>query len=74
MDIPEAIARNKEWQFKHSHMAATEGFKALPLYTAIQLGIEALERQTRLFEMVSKGETIENIIQYICEPLPSETE
>ena len=44
------------------------------LAKAIQLGIEALERQTKLFNMISKGEAIENIIQLICEPLPSEDE
>jgi len=73
MILEEAIERNKV--IKQKLIANTNPkLTDIDWAGALQLGIEALERQANLFNMVSRGEAIENIIQLICEPLPSETE
>lgn len=64
MLLDEAIEQNKQWLKEHPHLGAAKGFKALPPYEAIQLGIEALEEIKRARD---------NGYRFLAVKLPSET-
>lgn len=45
MTLEDAIEQNEQWLKEHRHLGAVNEFKALPLYEAIKLGLEALKRE-----------------------------
>ena len=73
--LDEAIEQNKQWLKEHPHLGAVNGYKALPPYEAIQLGIEGLEiiNQIRLLAGFGTNFWASSVLQLI-EKLPSETE
>ena len=71
MTPEEAIEQNKQWLKEHPHLGAVNGFKALPPYEAIQLGIEALVRLESLRDGTSSALELRVLIAML---LPSETE
>ena len=75
MNIETAIKQNKQWLKENPHLGEVRGFKALPPYDAIQLGIEALEiiNQIRLLAGFGTNFWASSVLQLI-EKLPSETE
>jgi len=75
MTIDEAIKGNRKWLKEHPHLGAVNGYKALPPYESIQLGIEALECVRYAQEIMGKTPTMTWAIKELgLDKLPSETE
>ena len=74
MIIGTAIEQNKQWLKEHPHLGAVNGYKALPPYEAILLGIEALQLIVELRRSPQGLARTLNGFTKVVMPLPSETE